>query len=93
MSCKKSIHHSGGERPVDPASFIVCEDLPLREHIDITAAHVETAAWSLHGSAGPSGTDGDQWRSFLLRFGTTSERLREVVAAASTRLHANSVVD
>ena len=57
----------------------------------VCMSHIESVARSLRGSGGPSGTDADQWKSFLLRFGRASERLREAVPA-STRLHANEVV-
>ena len=52
---------------------------------------MEQVTRRLFGSEGPSGTDSDQWRSFLLRYGNSSSWLREAVAA-STRLHANQVV-
>ena len=79
------------QRSADPAAFVQCDTLPPIEHVDITSSHIESIARSLRGSAGPSGTDAEQWRSFLLRFGRATERLREVIAA-STRLHANEVV-
>ena len=79
------------QKEADPRAFAQCDDLPLLEDVDITSSHVEQVARRLFGSAGPSGTDSDQWRSFLLRYGNSSSRLREAVAA-STRLHANQVV-
>ena len=75
----------------DRTAFIPCDNLPPLEHVDITSAHIEMVARSLRGGTGPSGTDADQWKAFLLRHGKASERLREAVAA-STRLHANQVV-
>ena len=79
------------QRTPDRTAFIPCDNLPLLEHVDVTSAHIEMVARSLRGGAGPSGTDADQWKAFLLRHGKASERLREAVAA-STRLHANQVV-
>ena len=79
------------QRTVDPSAFLDCEVLPPLEQVDITAAHIETVARRLFGSAGPSGTSSEQWRNVLLRYGTASARLREAIAA-STRRHANEVV-
>ena len=79
------------QRTVDPSAFFSCEVLPPLEQVDITAAHIETVARRLFGSVGPSGTSSEQWRNFLLSYGTASARLREAIAA-STRRHANEVV-
>lgn len=79
------------QKEPDPRAFVECKELPPFEHVDITSSHIETVARRLQGSAGPGGTDADQWKSFLLRFGKASERLREATAA-STRLHANEIV-
>ena len=79
------------QRSPDPSAFLECESLPPLEHVDITASHIEKVARRLFGSAGPSGTGSEHLRSFLLRYGSASARLREAIAA-STRHHANEVV-
>ena len=45
----------------------------------------------MHGSAGPSSTDSEQWRSLLLRYGNASACLREAIATP-TRRYANELV-
>ena len=79
------------QQPPNHQAFVHVDELPPLEHVDITGAHIEQVARRLLGSTGPCGTDSEQWRSFLLRHGNASARLREAVAA-STRLHANEVV-
>ena len=86
LKAKHPVHRSP-----DPSAFLECESLPHLEYVDITASHIEKLARHLFVSAGPIGTGSEQWRSFLLRYGTASAWLREVVAA-STRRHANEVV-
>jgi len=76
------------------SGFLQCddEDLPDLVDLDITAKDVEDVARKISGSGGPSRTNSDQWRSFLLRNGNASERLREAVASL-IRKHANSIVE
>ena len=76
------------------SAFLDCneENLPVLVDLDVTASHTEKIARKISGSGGPSRTDADQWCSFLLRYGNASLRLREAVAA-STRKHANSIVE
>ena len=73
-------------------AFMECEDLPVFEDVDVTEEHVKKGAHMIRGSAGPSGTDSENWSNFLLRYGDHSKRLREAVAA-STRKHANQIVE
>ncbi|KAF6213743.1 hypothetical protein GE061_011465 [Apolygus lucorum] len=75
-----------------PDTFLPANDLPLLVDVNITANHVERAAHRLKGSAGPSGTDAEQWRNLLLRYGSHRTRLREAVAALTRRL-ANRIVE
>ena len=79
-------------RTVDENAFIHCDDLPVLVDVDVTSGYIEKVARKIRGSAGPSGTDSDNWSNFLLRYGNHSKRLREAVAA-STRKHANEIVE
>ena len=79
------------QQPVDPDAYIDCDELPVLEDVHVTGSHTEQVARRLFGGAGPSGTNSEQWRSFLLACGKASARLREAVAA-STRRHANQIV-
>lgn len=80
------------QKSPDEQNFLPCENLPIMIDIDVSAQHVEKIARYLHGSAGPSGTDADQWKSMLLRFGSHSARLREAIASL-TRWLANGIID
>lgn len=76
----------------DPRTFMNCDELPTLVDVDISESHIATSAHRLHGAAGPSGTDAEQWSKMLLRYGTHSSRLREA-AAALTRSMANGIVE
>ncbi|KAF6212999.1 hypothetical protein GE061_010712 [Apolygus lucorum] len=76
----------------DLSTFEIRESLPMLIEVDVSASHIEKIAHSLKGSAGPSGTNAEQWRSMLLRFGAHSSRLREAVAHL-VRTLANGVVE
>ncbi|KAF6214349.1 hypothetical protein GE061_009089 [Apolygus lucorum] len=74
------------------AEMFMSDDLPFMMEANVTSGHIESAAHKLKGSAGPSGTDAEQWRNLLLRYGGHSGRLRDAVAAL-TRMLANSIVE
>ena len=69
-----------------PDAFEQCDELPYLVEVDITAAHVEKAARSLSGGAGPTGVDGDQMSSLLLKYGSQSAELREGFALSIRKL-------
>ncbi|KAF6211850.1 hypothetical protein GE061_012366 [Apolygus lucorum] len=75
-----------------PEMFLDAETMPSMSDVDVTERHIAVTAHRLNGSAGPSGTDAEQWRSMLLRYGAHSTRLRETVAGL-TRCLANGVVE
>ena len=61
-------------------------------NVDITSSHVEKAARTLRGSAGPNGVDGNLLQSIILHYGKPSEDLREAIAL-SIRRQANTTID
>lgn len=58
--------------------------------VNISSDHIEEMARCVNGSADPSGTTADQWKSMLLHFGAHSARFREsiiiIIRAVSLRL-------
>ncbi len=68
------------------------EELPALMDVSVTSGHVERVARALHGGAGPGGTSSSHWRSFLLRYGAHSARLRDAVAVLIMMM-ANGVVE
>ena len=61
------------------------------EDSEITGSHILTIAYQLQGGAGPGGCNGSHWRDVLLRYGTSSTRLRYSFAGLSHHL-CNSIV-
>ena len=55
-------------------------------------AHIGLVARRIQGSVGPGGCDSSHWQDVLLRFGTSSQHLRDAVAGLTRRL-ANSLID
>uniref|UniRef100_A0A8D8RP38 Reverse transcriptase domain-containing protein n=1 Tax=Cacopsylla melanoneura TaxID=428564 RepID=A0A8D8RP38_9HEMI len=76
----------------DPNLFLSDDPLPALIDVDVSSNHIEKVARTLRGGAGPSGTDADQWKSMLLRYGHQSALLRETVASL-VRFLANRIVD
>uniref|UniRef100_A0A8D9B3J6 C2H2-type domain-containing protein n=1 Tax=Cacopsylla melanoneura TaxID=428564 RepID=A0A8D9B3J6_9HEMI len=79
------------QKDPDPTVFLQCENLPLMVDVDVACGHIEKVSRTLRGSAGPSGTDSESWKCFLLRYGAHSARLRDAVASL-TRYLANGIV-
>ena len=60
-------------------SLVVIRSLPYLEDSDITAAHVQTVACRLQEGAGSGGCNPRHWKDVLLRFGSASGHLREML--------------
>ena len=72
---------------VPPASILpLLDNLPYLEDVEITGAHIQSVARQLQGGAGPGGCDASHWRDILLRYGASSAKLRDSVAAVCRRL-------
>ena len=61
------------------------------EDSEITGSHILTIAHQLQGDADPGGCDASHWQDVLLRYGTSSTRLRDSVAGLCRHL-CNSIV-
>ena len=61
------------------------------ETVTITSSYSEKFARSMHGGAGPSGTDSEHWKDAFLRFGGHGSALRDGVAAVITKI-ANKII-
>ena len=70
---------------------IQVDSLPELETVTITSSYIEKIARSMHGGAGPSGTDSEHWKDAFLRFGGHSSALRDEVAALITKI-ANEII-
>ena len=79
--------------PVVPSHSALLPEstLPVLEDLDINGGHVLSVARAIQGGAGPGGCDSTHWQDALLRFGPSSERLRDSVAALARQL-ANTIV-
>ena len=67
------------------------DNLPFLEDSEITGSHILSVAHQLQGGAGPGGCDASHWRDVLLRYGSSSGRLRDSVAELCRHL-CNSIV-
>ena len=67
------------------------DTLPCLEESEITSAHIQSVAHQLQGGAGPGGCDFFHWRDILLRYGASSARLHDSVAALCRHI-CNSIV-
>jgi len=67
------------------------DKLPFFEDSEITVSHILSIAHQLQGGAGPAGCDASHWRDILLRYGTSSACLRDMVVGLCCRL-CNSIV-
>ena len=70
---------------------IQVDSLPELETLTITSSSIEKLARSMHGGAGPSGTDSEHWKDAFLRVGGQSLALRDEVAALITKI-ANEII-
>ena len=59
------------------------DNLPFLEDSEITGSHILSVAHQIQGGAGPGGCDASHWRDVLLRYGSSSSRLRDSVAELS----------
>ncbi|KAL5477586.1 hypothetical protein EMCRGX_G024400 [Ephydatia muelleri] len=75
-----------------PQAFLLSTHLPTLTDLDITSAHIATAANRIKGSAGPGGSTATHWQAFLLHNGTHSAKLRDTVAVLA-RCLSNTIVD
>ena len=72
--------HSKHPAAHPPGSLPVYEECPELVDLDITGDTVLKTASKLKGAAGAGGTDSEAIASWLLKFGTYSQRLRNVLA-------------
>ena len=79
--------------PCTPPDCILTsmDKLPFLEDSEITESHILTIAHQLQGGTGPGGCNASHWQDLLLRYGTSSTRLRNSVAGLCCHL-CNSIV-